>query len=533
MNELAVSVNVTQLPGIDAVGSGYDVNGVLADPQSLIGQPLFDFGKETTTLEIEGREFSYPTSLHVTKVFRSDYLQESSQDIESYREQVGLQVGVKGKYKLFSGSLDVAFSSSDQRQTQTYFCATRAIHRLWIITIPGVSSLKKSLTPEFKRDLDDPGFDPRTLFERYGAYYVAEIVVGGRLDYTSATKVLNTRTTVALDAVAQSSYRWLVGEIEVSSGSQLAKDIESYRSNSQIRLTAIGGKPGLSDQILYGPERKRAFGEWSKSLIDYASMMGFTNESLRPIWELASDPARQAQIEAAFAKFMAESAAGRTIPKTEQVLAVNSYPSMIPAGTDAGSGAKQDLGMFVPSVSGGYYWVAEYGQQSHGPCGGRTPIFKDVYDLGLLKPPLGWQAIWTDAGSGKSSNYACWRAIPPQGYRAIGDVLVLGTSGLPQPSDPGYMCVHESLCADVAELVNPIWYDRGTGAHKNLQLWRSKTPDCVYSDGAVGVPNHHNPVTKDDLDALKGVIACVKQKVIIPAEQLAAVEKHIAESKAR
>jgi hypothetical protein len=81
--------------------------------------------------------------------------------------------------------------------------------------------------------------------------------------------------------------------------------------------------------------------------------------------------------------------------------------------------------------------------------------------------------------------------------------------------------------------VNPIWYDGGTKADQDLQLWRSSTPGCLYSNGAVGVPNHHNPVTQADLDALKGVIACVKQSVIIPAAQLAAVEQQLAETRTR
>src|SRR6185436_18893083 len=169
------------LPGADSIGIGYDVNGRYADSESLIGQLLFDFGKPTS-ITIEGRTYTYPESMGVVKSFHSKFEQDYSADIEEYRRKLGMNVGVSGKYKMFNGSLSVDYSSTDLQLSQTSYCATREVHRLWYITLPPNGWLREHLRPEVKNDINDKSLAPDELFERYGAYFVAEVGVGGRLD---------------------------------------------------------------------------------------------------------------------------------------------------------------------------------------------------------------------------------------------------------------------------------------------------------------------------------------------------------------
>jgi hypothetical protein len=45
----------------------------------------------------------------------------------------------------------------------------------------------------------------------------------------------------------------------------------------------------LGDRIFYDDDKHSAFAEWSASLLSYAVLMDFTDDSLAPIWLLVAD----------------------------------------------------------------------------------------------------------------------------------------------------------------------------------------------------------------------------------------------------
>lgn len=514
-----VQVNSTtqgNLPGVDTIGIGYDVNGFYANPESLIGQQLFNFGAKTDTITIGTESFTYPSCMHVTMALRSDFINENSQNIEDYRNQVSLNVGVSGSYKLFTGSLNVDFSSDSQENIQTYYSANREIHKLWIITLPGIDWLQQHLLPQAAKDINNASLDPLALFSKYGAYFTYEVGIGGRIDYTAATRILNVTDSTQLSQTSQASYKAMVGKISVTTGSKLAIDIASFQSNSSIRLTSVGGQPGLADKILHGSDPVGAYSDWAASLVKYPSLMFFTNEGLCPIWSLASDKARQKALIDAFPVYMSN--AQKPIQKNTRVLSVATQPPMIQACNDRGLGASGNVEFFIPSNSATLNWVGEYAQSNYNSWDGNsTPTLTDIYQLGLLKPPTGWQQIWNDHGSHKSSHYSVWRAIPPQGYRVLGDVAIFGSNNYDPPNSQKYMCVHESLCIPLQadQLTGPIWTDRGSESRQSVTLWSSKNPNAVISNTFFGVPNYNNPPSADDMKAVNTALATLDREYVI------------------
>jgi hypothetical protein len=462
--------------------------------------------------------------MHVVTSFESEFTQAHSSSLEEYRQQLGQHVCVAGRYKLFSGSLSVDFHTTDLLLPQTYYTAIREVHRLWTITLPGAAWLREHLQPAARQDINNPELPPKELFDRYGAYFVAEAGIGGRLDYTSATRSLRVEQGLSIATAAQASYQALVGEISVDQKSELARQINSFRESSNVRLNTVGGKPGLSSRILHGPDSQGAFSEWAASLLDYAVMMEFNNDSLQPIWDLADDPARALALKEAFPEFMQE--AQVPFEKIKQVLLVDDLAPMLQQGTDAGSRAKEDLSVFRPSTTDKYEWVGQWGQSNHSPvANGHTPIFSDLFGLGVLAPPVGWQKVWTDKGSGTTKEYACWRPIPPQGYRSLGDVMMLGTNGYEPPNKDStdfasFACVHESVCSNVQTLDQRLWWDKGTGASADLTLWHTGADGAVAAATFVGIGSYQEPPSEQDLRNLQGTVACVKQSALINRKEL-------------
>ncbi|MGW5820555.1 Vps62-related protein [Streptomyces noursei] len=150
--------------------------------------------------------------------------------------------------------------------------------------------------------------------------------------------------------------------------------------------------------------------------------------------------------------------------------------------TDRGSGGVQDFSAHAPMIpiadwNEGWRILAHVGRRSHEALEGKFAVVMargaDPADA-LLKPPVDFQRIWTDEGSGaKDGNGSVWRPIPPDGYVALGDVW---SSSWDKPAVPGFACVRRSAVKGhtyVREgaIGSRLWYDQGTGAKAYCSVW--------------------------------------------------------------
>ncbi|RQO58857.1 Vps62-related protein [Pseudomonas sp. KBW05] len=92
-----------------------------------------------------------------------------------------------------------------------------------------------------------------------------------------------------------------------------------------------------------------------------------------------------------------------------------------------------------------------------------------------LRPPNDYQLVWRDAGSGARTDLSIWQPLAPEGYVAMG--LVSGV-GYEKPSRNAARCVRSDLVvsAQPAEL---IWSDSGSGASSDFSAWAIAAPEAV------------------------------------------------------
>ena len=151
-----------------------------------------------------------------------------------------------------------------------------------------------------------------------------------------------------------------------------------------------------------------------------------------------------------------------------EVLYVNEFEL---AWNDSGSGADRDGSFYRPLPPSGYSVIGYYGQGGYGPPNGVVAVVKELIP-GALAAPMGYQAVWTDSGSGSDRDGAFWRPIPPDGYVCLGMVVSgypFGTGYAP-PSLDAIRCVRRELTAP-ATIDRSIWDDRGSGADSDLAVW--------------------------------------------------------------
>lgn len=118
----------------------------------------------------------------------------------------------------------------------------------------------------------------------------------------------------------------------------------------------------------------------------------------------------------------------------------------------------------------------------------------NLYEVGELK------MIWNDAGSGADADCSIWRAESRSGYYPVGDIVVASHSKprigfLLKPKNVN----DDSVRAPIS--YSRIWNDRGSGANKDVQLWRVNCPGGYVSLGSVATSGSYPNI---------GDVYCVK-----------------------
>lgn len=161
--------------------------------------------------------------------------------------------------------------------------------------------------------------------------------------------------------------------------------------------------------------------------------------------------------------------------------------------TDSGTGAWRDASIWRPhDPENGYYPVGDVAERSHNKPQISSILVKDVGD-GLVAPPDDFSEIWNDRGSGGSQDVRVMKMNPPNGYKCIGAVAVIGYKNMPNRNN--YRCV-KSLYT-IKGSYDLVWKDKGSGASRDVGLWRHRRSggdtNGVESNTFDAFATHNNP----------------------------------------
>lgn len=452
------------LPGLDALGFGYDVRDRYASPVSL-KLPIIDMGDAESEQTINSRQYMVPNSVtvNVHSMYSSTYEEASGKSIEEYRTSLNVNTKIEGSYYFFSGSLEVDFNMDEMQNSENEFTTVRNIIDLWTLNLPDVDTL--TLIQTAQDDIDGTtGMSGIDVLNKYGSHFVWQGVVGGRADYSSATDKMTFDQSYDINVASEMSYQNAVGSISASNQTKYAAEIQEFNESSSTQIFTMGGDPTLGSQIANGQ-----FDAWASSVPDNPVIIDFTQNSLVPIWNLCQDANRSKELSDAFQQYMETSS--EPINQTEPIVEVTFTDELIYAGTDHDSGAKKDCKVYKPSLSQGYYWLGHYAQGDHNQPTGTLAIIKSLTP-GSVAAPTGYTKVWQNKNDGYY--YGCWKPIAPPGYKALGYLMKMWTHDSNPPSGDmvaGLMCVHESLVVKGQSATDDIWDDHGTGASTDCSIF--------------------------------------------------------------
>ena len=131
------------------------------------------------------------------------------------------------------------------------------------------------------------------------------------------------------------------------------------------------------------------------------------------------------------------------IDKIPEPLAIMSTSQLDQIYDGRGSGARNDIAIYRPRNTAGYYSLGDVGVRKNGVTYSwykiwrwitslnmpslRTPknafLYKELIP-GALAKPVRYDKIWQNRGTGVKHDVTLWRPIPSPGYTCIGDVAV-------------------------------------------------------------------------------------------------------------
>mmetsp|Transcript_2965 Transcript_2965/g.6510 ORF Transcript_2965/g.6510 Transcript_2965/m.6510 type:complete len:1386 (+) Transcript_2965:77-4234(+) len=157
---------------------------------------------------------------------------------------------------------------------------------------------------------------------------------------------------------------------------------------------------------------------------------------------------------------------------------------------DRGSGADNDFAAWRPQGSSidGWYSLGDVGFSSYGSAFGDGLLVKAPGDI--LMPPLDYNLIWKDSGSGGDMDGSFWEPIPRTGYTCLGHVA---QPNYGKPSTDLIRCIKTRYVVDADK--SWLWTDAGSGADWDASVYQvvAKQPDSLGPNTFITRRSHAAP----------------------------------------
>ncbi|KAF2221782.1 MAC/Perforin domain-containing protein [Elsinoe ampelina] len=296
------------LPGIEAIGAGYDPFAGYANP-AFISRTIFAWDSvKKDTYTYQGKTYDIPDPVEAYTLSQSSLNEVYGQSIEKYQKNLATSVSVEGNYRFFSGSVEAEFSSETVRTKDRSFSRVQKSVGTWALKLPVKQSLRNHLKSDFKNDLDTLDVKSeeamQDFFENYGSHFLTGIIIGGSVRQSSSVDLLKVDTSMKMSVVAKASFNSGIGGGSASTSTTSSTSISNFEQNSEINRETKGGNPSLGSNIGMTPAGYKA---WSDSVVDYPLFVDFTKKgAFTPIWKLTANDAKGKEIAAGLQKYFKE-----------------------------------------------------------------------------------------------------------------------------------------------------------------------------------------------------------------------------------
>lgn len=279
------------LPGMDVLGSGYDVFGNYADVAYVMAHVL-DLGALDKAGLLEQVQYE-----------RATFSIISGESTQEYAENLGLSVNVAGGFGGFHGAAGVNFSSSRRSQSEYSYATIQSNikkHGVRVALHITAEELRAYLTESARAAINGATTEPEVdqLFDTYGTYVMRGLIVGGRLDFSTSANMSFDSDSIGIAAYAQASYSNAFGaSFSMDVEAEYDMSMEEYSASEEKHLEVYGGQSEYGQNII----NENDYRSWIESVEGRPVFMDWERGGMIGIWELADDQNQRDFLHARFA----------------------------------------------------------------------------------------------------------------------------------------------------------------------------------------------------------------------------------------
>ncbi|PAJ72069.1 hypothetical protein CJF42_23240 [Pseudoalteromonas sp. NBT06-2] len=316
------SLNEGYLPGVEALGAGYDIFGDIASPKSIIVQ-LFNWQKDNSTPVLFNQDYVIPQQVDAHQQDGSLYSSVSGMTIHDYQKNLSVSIAAEGETGWFSGSINNDFNSESAVNAENQFSRIEQTITLWSLAVrPDYAKLRSLLYPGVLKDIDNITIhkknhkknvfekiesklsaDDKTklkkekkekkereaaydrLFNKYGSHFLSGIIMGGKTIFSSSTNKIAVKESSSNEMVAKAAYQSLTGQLSAEAQTKYKKSINSFKKNSSSKHSVYGGK-GIEATKVFSSDLND-FYAWTETVRTSPDFIDFMQKNgLTGIWEL-------------------------------------------------------------------------------------------------------------------------------------------------------------------------------------------------------------------------------------------------------
>jgi hypothetical protein len=296
------------IPGASVIGRGFNILGSYST-RSLMPE-IISLGANTKTWEYMPTQITYDvpenaSPIDYTNSTGTSYVYNTQEQFQSHFAQ---KSGVAASFGAFSGQFNLAYSQTEASESSCYYGIYEADYTAWQLNVDNTSA--NWLTPEFTDDPDVQAlpdtFTPQnqelffTVFRKWGTHYVAQVIVGGSLDYYEAVMTSYSSSETQIQANIELEYKAVFTSSRATSELQWAQLGQNWADSRTVTVSATGGDNSPLNALnpSYGDSDSDIFTSWASAVMQNPSVIEFTLRPLNLLFSGATATAVQAALYA-------------------------------------------------------------------------------------------------------------------------------------------------------------------------------------------------------------------------------------------
>lgn len=239
--------------------------------------------------------------IRVTSNIKNNTIHVTGTSLYELSTKLNIVAGVKGGYKLFSGSVNVTYDNNSDLKESCVYSKFMSIFKKKRHTLIKDGDYKNYLTATFKKDVET--LEPYDFFKKYGTHLIVDIIYGGRMEMDFVTTLSEKDNYEEITAELTAAYAEIVS---AESKMNLSKKTKEVLSKSKFEIHSTGGK-GISNISINNFSEE--FKLWVDSLEDEEKNdicdipdNSNANLSFVPLWELSESEERKEQLMTVYQK---------------------------------------------------------------------------------------------------------------------------------------------------------------------------------------------------------------------------------------